>query len=114
MNAMDYKLSAKDKRILDREMKRYAADYFDNMMTDIIATVLYTLYLYSGWKKKKLKDFYDQFDKLNQELLDYYRMDGKDSAWLCKEKLKDLDINLDEWIEESKRKENESIQTTTN
>lgn len=102
MNAMNYKLSAKDKRILNREMKRCAADYYEDLMNDIVATVLYTLYLYSGWKKKKLKDFYDNFDKLNKELLDYYRLEDSDSSWLCKQKLKDIGVDLDEWIKEEK------------
>lgn len=103
MNSSKYVLSARQKQLVKNEVKRLIPDVSEEHFSNTIATFLYALHLYTGWKQKKLYDFYVQFDVLHKELLDYYQLDTHEDGWLCKLKLKELGVDVDEWIEKDKQ-----------
>ncbi len=100
MNAMKNRLSANERRLINREIKLQVHEIAEENFANTIATFMYTLHLYSGWGKKKLKDFYIKFDELHKELLDWYQLPTTDDGWLCKIKLKEIGVDIDEWIRE--------------
>lgn len=104
MNAMKHRLPADARRLLEREMKLQMNEIAEERNTNIVAIILYTLHEYAGWGKRKLKDFYDRFDKINKEQREYYQLSEDDDAFLCKIKLKELGIDVDEWIKEEQTK----------
>lgn len=100
MNSMKHRLSANQRRLINRELKLQVSEITEENFSNTIATFLYTLHLYSGWGKKRLRDFYTEFDKLHAELLEWYKLPNTDDGWLCKKKLKDIGVDIDEWIRE--------------
>ena len=107
MNAQKYNLTQQQKQIVNKEIRNQIADILQDYKKDVIALFLYSLWMYAGWGKRKLHHFYNEFDKLHDELMNHYKLDDSDDAWLYKQKLKmDLDIDLEEWIIEDERKEN--------
>lgn len=100
MNAMKHRLPANERRLLEREMKLQINDIAEEKNKNLVAIILYTLHEYTGWGKRKLKDFYDKFEKINKQQREYYQLEQEDDAFLCKIKLKEIGIDIDEWIKE--------------
>lgn len=69
----------------------------------ISARVLWVLHNRFGFGAARLKRFFDEFNKSLDELDKYYEMyDVDDESWLCVEKLKDIGVDIRQWVRESK------------
>ena len=94
-------LSAKERKGMELEIKRQIIKMDLEHKQDIDALILYVLHSYLGFGKKRLHDFYINFAKEHKALLEYYELNSEaDNVWLCKQKLKDIGVDIDEWEKE--------------
>ena len=90
-------LSDAEKTAMNREILKQIAGFDREHNKDIHAIVLWILHRHFGFGKKRLKDFYFEFDSYLDRLIKYYEMDEGDGSWLCRHKLKEYGIDIDEW-----------------
>lgn len=72
---------------------------------DTVALVLYTLHIHKGTRfgKKRLRKFFDDFDKIHQELLDTYELNNDESPWIAHRMLQEIGVNVEEWVDNEER-----------
>lgn len=70
-----------------------------NTSDDIDAMVLYTLMVHLGFGPKRLRRFYEAFSAEHDRLIQHYEMPD-DYTWLCKEKLKEIGVDVEAWNKE--------------
>lgn len=99
-------LTATERKAMQLEIRRQLAEANRKSSEDIDAMVLYTLLAGYGWKKKRLRKFWNTFKEVHKALCDYYLMDDPgDNEWLAHRKLKEIGVDVHEWYEEDKRNE---------
>lgn len=96
-----YELTAAEKKALKEEINRQIVENNKKYEKDFDAMVLWTLHVYFGFGKKRLKRFWNGFIKEHQRLHEYYQLPQEDNGWLYKYKVKEhLGIDLEEWYQE--------------
>ena len=94
-------LTLTERNAMYQEINRQILEKDEQYKEDIDAMVLYTLMEHYGWRKKRLKKFWDAFISVHQALRDYYQMDNPgDSAWLAHRKLKEIGVDIHQWYKE--------------
>ena len=93
-------LTAKERRALELEIERQYAQFQKEHENDLVILVLYVLHRQLGFGAKRLKKFYTAFDQEFQSLMDHYQMPGE-HVWLAKKALKDIGVDVEEWMKES-------------
>lgn len=89
------------KKAMNAEIKRQLAEYDEKNAQEIDAMVLWVLYSEFGFREKRLRRFYETFNKELDRLRDRYLMGESDVVWLCTRKLKDCaGIDITEWSKE--------------
>lgn len=96
MNAR-WKPNQSQKNAMEKEIRRQILEWDEKHSIDIDSSVLWVLHEGFGFGHKRLKRFWDLFIKLHKELRDYYQMDPEDNGWICKEKLKRMGVDVEEW-----------------
>lgn len=100
-------LTAAEKKAMDIEINRQLVERDKQYAADIDAMVLYTLMAHYGWKKKRLRKFWDAFISEHKALRDFYDMNKPgDNEWLAHRMLKDIGIDIQEWYKEEQSNEN--------
>ena len=94
--------TAKEQKAIDIEINRQILEADEKYQNNIDASVLYALRVYAGWGPKKLRDFYESFELIHDDLRAYYEMPD-DDGWLANRKL--LDIGVDVATRNRERKE---------
>ena len=101
------KLTAAEKKAMDMEINRQLIEQDKQYSADIDALVLYVLMEHYGWRKKRLKRFWDAFIAEHKALRDYYDMHNPgDNEWLAHRMLKDIGVDINEWYKEETTNEN--------
>lgn len=90
-------LSSAEKIAMDKEIRRQLAEYDAKHEIELQALILWQLHEQFGFGEKRLKRFYDNFDKAIDSLLNRYKLSDEDSVWLCTLKLKDIGIDIEKW-----------------
>ena len=93
--------SKREEKLMLEEIKRQIRTEDEKYFNDVVIMFLYALHVELGFGKKRLRRMFDRFDKIHQELIDYYDMPGE-SPWLCRVKLRDIGVDIDEWRKEKK------------
>ena len=88
--------NAKQREIMDREINKYVLEVNGQFQTDFDAMILWYMHVHLGFGKKRLKRFYEGFQKEYERLIAHYQMPG-DTGWLCRFKLKEIGVDIDEW-----------------
>ena len=100
-------LTAAEKKAMDIEINRQLVERDKQYAADIDAMVLYTLMAHYGWKKKRLRKFWDAFISEHKALRDFYDMNEPgDNEWLAHRMLKDIGVDIQEWYKEEQYNEN--------
>lgn len=100
-------LTAAEKKAMDIEINRQLVERDKQYAADIDAMVLYTLMVHYGWKKKRLRKFWDAFISEHKALRDFYDMNEPgDNEWLAHKMLKDIGVDIQEWYKEEQSNEN--------
>lgn len=84
---------------MNLEIQRQLAEYDKKHTTEIDALILWILHSEFGFGEKRLRRFYDRFNKAVAEILERYVME-EDKVWLCTYLLKQYEIDLEKWREE--------------
>lgn len=85
---------------MEIEINRQIVEADRKYVDDIDAMVLYTLHAHYGWGKKRLRRFYEVFNAEHDQLVRHYEMPD-DYPWLCKEQLKHIGVDVEEWNRKS-------------
>lgn len=94
-------LTAIEKKAMSIEINRQIAEKDAQYAADIDALVLYTLMTKYGWKKKRLKRFWNAFITEHKSLREFYQMEDQgDNEWLAHRKLKEIGVDINEWYKE--------------
>ena len=91
--------TAAETKAMNIEINRQILEADAKYSTDVDAMILWVLHSRFGFGKKRLRRFYDAFSEEHQRLRDYYEMPD-DCAWLCKRKLKDIGVDVEQWNQE--------------
>lgn len=86
------------KKIVEREVNEQMSQAIFKEEADFLALVLWILHTEYGFGKKRLERFAEEFDKGLNELSDWYAMPTTDQVFLCRRKLKEYGIDVDEII----------------
>ena len=82
------------------EIYRQILENDEKFERDSIAVILWTLHEEFGFGEKRLKKFWKSLYFAHQQMREYYQMSPDDDGWLCKRKLKENGIDIDEWYKE--------------
>lgn len=94
-------LTAAEKKAMDIEIRRQLSESEKAHDADLDALVLYILMKCYGWRKKRLRVFWEAFVEEHKALREYYQMDEPgDSEWLAHRKLKDIGVDVRQWYDE--------------
>lgn len=93
-------LTTAEKKAMNLEINRQIAERDAKYAADVDAMVLYTLMAHYGWKKKRLKRFWDAFIKERKALREFYQMEEGDDEWLAHRMLKEIGVDINEWYKE--------------
>ena len=100
-NVFGADLTAAELKAMNIEINRQLIERDKQYAADIDAMVLYTLMNRYGWKKKRLREFWEAFTAEHQALRDFYQMDDPgDNAWLAHRKLQEIGVDVQQWYEE--------------
>lgn len=92
-------LSAAEKKAMNMEINRQLVEADRRYVNDIDAMVLYTLHAHFGFGVKRLRVFWAAVSEEHDRLIRHYEMPD-DYAWLCKEKLKEIGVDVEAWNKE--------------
>lgn len=98
-----WKPTCSQSRAMKKEINRQVLEVNAKYADDIDAAILFTLHITAGYGKKRLRRFYDNFNKVLDELEKYYEMPN-DSGWLAAHKLKEIGVDVAAWNREKDRK----------
>lgn len=85
------------------EIQRQIAEFDKQHAQEFDAMVLWVLNKEFGFGEKRLRRYYDRFSPVLHELITRYELGKADTPWICKEDLKKIRVDLDEWEKERKR-----------
>ena len=92
-------LSSKERKALDKEIRRQIIELDKQHSDDVDSMVLYTLHTRFGFGKKRLRQFYEALLQEHDKLVHHYDMPD-DYPWLCKHKLKEIGVDIEQWNQE--------------
>lgn len=86
------------KKLIEKEVNEQISQAVLSEEADFLALVLWLLHTEYGFGKKRLEHFAEEFDKRLNELSEWYAMPTTDQVFLCRRKLKEYGIDVDEII----------------
>lgn len=75
--------------------KQQAKDIAERLCTAIDASSMWVLHETFWFGKDRLERYFYAFNKLYQELVDFYEM-GSDTPWICIQRLKEIGVDVEE------------------
>jgi uncharacterized protein YtpQ (UPF0354 family) len=93
--------TAQEQKAMTLEINRQIAEKDEQYKENIDAMVLYVLMAYYGWKKKRLRKFWNAFIAEHKALREFYQVnDSEDSEWLAHRMLKEIGVDIHQWYKE--------------
>ena len=85
-----------------REINKQIAEADKKRYPETVAMVLYALHVHKGTQfgVKRLRAFFEDFDKIHKELLKRYELDNDETPWIAERLLKEIGIDVQEWCNE--------------
>ena len=87
-------------RSVKKETRKQAWAAYSDLIMDECAIFFWVLHEKYGFGKKRLRDLYDAYDPLWEELREHYELTTDDTPFVCRAKLKEIGVDLDAWAEE--------------
>lgn len=84
---------------LEIEMRRQIHEQQKQYCTDRDALILYVLHTHLGFGKKRLREFYEAYNRELTKLTEYYEMPDGD-AYLARMKLEEIGVDIEAWNNE--------------
>lgn len=98
-------LSKAEQKALNIETRKSYAKSQEQYCMDFDGALLYYMHTKYGHGKKWLRDFWDGFNKLHTEIVQNYMVGNDEAAWVCREELKKIGVDVKAWYEEDLKKE---------
>jgi hypothetical protein len=93
--------SANERKAMRQEINRQILEKDEQYREDLDAMILYVLMAHYGWKRKRLRKFWNAFVSEHKALREYYLMDEQgDNEWLAHRKLKENGVDIYQWYKE--------------
>lgn len=95
--------SKREQKVMYEEINRQIKAADEQYWADIVAMMLLALHEHEKKKynkaygKKRMKDFFVDFDAIHTDLISYYELNKTDAPWIAHRKLKELGIDVKEW-----------------
>ncbi len=88
-----------NKKAIMNEVNNQLAVASERFYRDELSVILWVLYTTYGFGKIRLKRFVTEYETQWKQLRDWYQLLDKDVSWVCREKLKEIGVDLDaeEW-----------------
>jgi hypothetical protein len=94
-----WKPTKKEQKAMREEINRQIMEADEQYSLDLDAMILYTLHVHLGFGKKRLREFWEAFQREHDNLVKHYQMPGE-FTWLCHHKLKEIGVDVEEWSKE--------------
>lgn len=85
---------------MNSEIRRQILESDRQHFEEYDSMILYVLSHEFGFGKKRLRRFYVSFHEIYEELKDKYCMEDSDVPFICKYKLKEQGVDIEEWSKE--------------
>lgn len=92
-------MTAKEQKAMRIEINRQIIEADRKYANDVDVLFLYFLHEYLGFGKKRLRQAWEQFSVIHDDLVNYYEMPD-DGAWLADRKLKEIGVDVAAWNDE--------------
>jgi hypothetical protein len=101
--------TAAEMKAVNLEIDRQILEKDEAYSVDVDAMVLYTLMSHYGWKKRRLRKFWEAFITEHKALREHYEMHGVgDQEWLSHKMLKEIGVDVHQWYKEEQFNENKT------
>lgn len=98
--------TAQERKAMNLEINRQIAERDEKYKEDIDAMILYVLMVHYGWKRKRLRKFWNAFIAEHKALREFYQMnESGDTEWLAHRMLKEIGVDVHQWYEEDNKNE---------
>lgn len=104
---------SKEQKALDAEICKMVVELNNEFNIDIDAAILWTLHEYLGLGPKRLRGFWEAFKSTRADMIKHYEMPD-DFAWLCRQKLKDIGVDVKAWNDELTQEDIDILPSTEN
>lgn len=96
--------TAAERKAMNAEINRQIAEKDEQYKEDLDAMVLYVLMAHYGWRKKRLRRFWNAFIAEHKALMEWYQLDEPgDNEWLAHHKLKEIGVDIHQWYKEDEQ-----------
>ena len=97
-----FRMTSMQRKAAEKEIRKQMAEFDRRNFMELDAIILWILHTAPSTKfgPKRLKEFYDEFNREYRALIERYETDGEDNLYLFTTKLKDYGIDLEEWEKE--------------
>ena len=93
--------TANERKAMELEINRQILEKDEEYKANIDALVLYVLMSHYGWRKKRLRKFWNVFVAEHKALREYYQWyTPEDNEWLAHYKLKQIGVDIHQWYKE--------------
>lgn len=90
----------KEQEAIDQEICRQLKEASRQDEIDRESCILWMLHVHFGFGPRRLRKAWELFYQQNHELTKRYDLPTDDGPWICRQKLLDYGINLEEWFKE--------------
>lgn len=97
------KLNKAEQAVLDAQVKQRVIELDREFSMDDDSAILYMLHTEFGFGKDRLFRAWQLMYQRAQELREYYSMEQTDEGWLCRKKLLDIGVDVEEWYNNADR-----------
>ena len=99
-------LTAAEKKAMHEEINRQILEKDEKYKEDLDAMTLYVLMFRYGWRKKRLRRFWEAFLEAHLALRRHYEMNAPgDGEWLAHRELRKIGVDVHQWYKEDKQNE---------
>lgn len=99
-------LTVAEQKAMDIEINRQLIKRDEQYAADIDALYLYALMKHKGWKRKRLRNFWEDFVALHKELREFYQLnEAGDAEWFAHRELRKIGVDIHQWYKEDAQDE---------
>lgn len=104
MNArIPWKCTGKQRKAMMSEIVKQEKEMLETSEKNIDVAILWMLHEQLGFGAKRLRRFFDTFNRIYEELVAHYDM-VDDLPWIYERKLKEIGVDVAEWRKETNDK----------
>lgn len=94
---MDYSIVAP---AMNQEITRQILEQDAAFSMDNDSSILWMLHVHFGFGPKRLKKAWKLFYSEHKKLVSHYELNPEDGGWLCRQELKKIGVDVEEWYKE--------------